>query len=657
MPDNLAASLADPPGTAPIRNDGGKTAGVLVVRRLRIDRMPGFPVSGFTLNGLSPGINILHGPNGAGKTTAGRAIQGLFWPDANLKHARVTGDVLIQGQLHTLVLEDGYSRDTAEGRTPGELGAPPADTRDRYRLAFHDLIAGDNADFAEYILRESVGGYDIAAAGRALGFRPEVQRPDKKRNAVKAAQEVYRAALGQQQTLDLRASELRRMEDDLQSLQQTLRQRRRDAERQQRIREYQTLRRDEREAALTLRRFPVSLRRFTGAEREAMDLLDRRENEHRHSLRRWLADRRAARTDRRALGLPPSEDLTRMLTTLRIRAESLGEAAEMQEELDRRLIQAEAREREARRRRDPDLEFSRLDAIDGSAISEMAHYLRRLSAHTGRQSARTAIESWVGTSSVPHTDPDTLRAAEECLAGWLAAPRSAAPAPLLKAACAILGVSALLACGALILAGQQIAWAGVAAAAIAAVLAMRPPGNSEQARSFQERFARLAAKPPGQWTPDLATARLREIRGELAETERGRWMAEQRAVFARQMEAVTAEGDALARDRARLGERFGLILDPEGHGDGALLHAIETLQHWHAVAEDLSEARAAATAQELVCATRLRAVNDSLREAWMEPVETFDEARAACRLLESRVQRRMAADGAARNAGANGWSG
>ena len=42
--------------------------------RLELERLPGLERGGFTLDGLSPGVNVIHGPNGSGKTTTARAI-------------------------------------------------------------------------------------------------------------------------------------------------------------------------------------------------------------------------------------------------------------------------------------------------------------------------------------------------------------------------------------------------------------------------------------------------------------------------------------------------------------------------------------------------------------------------------------------------------
>ena len=123
-------------------------------------------------------------------------------------------------------------------------------------------------------------------------------------------------------------------------------------------------------------------------------------------------------------GISPAADPSTLLAVLQLRTDALEDAVQKQEDLQRLLIQAEAREREARRRRDPALEFEQLDAMGITAIAEMAQYRRRLSSYTGRQSAQDAFESWLGAGECPG-NLDALRAGTECLSAWLAsAPRT-----------------------------------------------------------------------------------------------------------------------------------------------------------------------------------------------------------------------------------------
>ena len=56
----------------------------LTFERLNIRRMPGFDLRGFTLEELSPRVNVVYGPNASGKTTTATALNALLWPEGNV---------------------------------------------------------------------------------------------------------------------------------------------------------------------------------------------------------------------------------------------------------------------------------------------------------------------------------------------------------------------------------------------------------------------------------------------------------------------------------------------------------------------------------------------------------------------------------------------
>lgn len=53
----------------------------LAFEDIHVDRAPGFDSGGLSVDGLSPGINVVHGPNASGKSTLGQSMQWLLWPD------------------------------------------------------------------------------------------------------------------------------------------------------------------------------------------------------------------------------------------------------------------------------------------------------------------------------------------------------------------------------------------------------------------------------------------------------------------------------------------------------------------------------------------------------------------------------------------------
>ena len=143
-----------------------------------IHRVPGFRHGeGFTLSGLSPGINLIHGPNGSGKSTTARVIQELLWPGrTGLERPTVAGQFRDGERVWRVQLDAGHVETTCDGRsgTLPELGPP--ENRHRYQLALHELIGADNAEFAKAIADASQGGYDLESAAAVLGFTPRPPR-------------------------------------------------------------------------------------------------------------------------------------------------------------------------------------------------------------------------------------------------------------------------------------------------------------------------------------------------------------------------------------------------------------------------------------------------------------------------------------------------
>ena len=67
--------------------------------KIEIIRAPGFERGGFTVDDLSPGVNVIYGPNASGKTTLTRAMRRLLQPDdREASHETLMSMVEIDGQ-------------------------------------------------------------------------------------------------------------------------------------------------------------------------------------------------------------------------------------------------------------------------------------------------------------------------------------------------------------------------------------------------------------------------------------------------------------------------------------------------------------------------------------------------------------------------------
>src|SRR5690554_4134790 len=142
-----------------------------MLERLEVRRVPGFRRGGFTLEALSPGVNVIYGPNGSGKSTAARAIEKLLWPAETLTpEDELFGRFQLAGETWTAEAEGKRWAWQREGRPADRPAFPGELARRRYHLSLTELLRADDRDFAGQIVRESAGGYDVAGAARRLKF-------------------------------------------------------------------------------------------------------------------------------------------------------------------------------------------------------------------------------------------------------------------------------------------------------------------------------------------------------------------------------------------------------------------------------------------------------------------------------------------------------
>ncbi len=149
----------------------------LAFREVNIIRMPGLTGS-IRLEDLGPGVVIVAGPNASGKTTSSRVMNYLLWPEAaeqdlarfgfKLHHMSLRSKLAIGEEEWSAGYETG-GRIVLRGNTQeSSLPVPPREHQQRYNLALSQLLTGDDRDFAAWIHREAMGGFDPDRAGGDL---------------------------------------------------------------------------------------------------------------------------------------------------------------------------------------------------------------------------------------------------------------------------------------------------------------------------------------------------------------------------------------------------------------------------------------------------------------------------------------------------------
>ena len=172
----------------------------ITVRSINIQTMPGFLNGGFKIDRLASRVNIIYGPNGIGKSTTARAIEEAFW-QGTVETCAIAVQ-LEADQDNWLINQNGLLRTVQRNGQPADFPSiPSAEMRDRYRLAFTDLISAKNTSLAQHIVRELMGGYDIGQAISDLGYHPNIADPRKIKNEYETARRLFEQATDAQRRL------------------------------------------------------------------------------------------------------------------------------------------------------------------------------------------------------------------------------------------------------------------------------------------------------------------------------------------------------------------------------------------------------------------------------------------------------------------------
>lgn len=389
--------------------DASTRRDALRFERLVVRRMPGVEDGGFRLEELSPGLNIVYGPNASGKTTTARAIEALLWPRAAApERASLAGWFRIGDDEWMVEMEAGRTRWQRGGAEASAPPLPPAETRDRYRLTLHELLAAEDRGLAEEILRESAGGYDLARAARTIGAQDSPSRPTREVNALKAARERVHEARK-------RHEELRHEESELASLHRRLEAAeaagRRAAVLELAI-EHADAVAEEADARRALDAFPAAMALLKGDEAERLGAIRKKIEDARRAFAVALHDAEAAEDARAATGLPGEGVPPETLIALRERVAHLTDLRRTLETCERELEKAVAARDEAARQIGV-VGAAGAEGAAGSvgpggaeppgsvALDELADFARDAADLLGRKAAADAELRWLSAGGEP----------------------------------------------------------------------------------------------------------------------------------------------------------------------------------------------------------------------------------------------------------------
>jgi DNA repair exonuclease SbcCD ATPase subunit len=573
----------------------------LAFRTLGVRRMPGITDGGWELAELSPGVNIVWGPNGAGKTTSAAALEHLLWPGATRGARPLAAALVTLGGDEWRVEVDGatarYQRNGDDA--PGFPPLPPPTERDRYRLSLHELLSETDRPLAELILHESAGGFNVAGAADALGFRRTAGRATREREALDHA----RARLA-----ELRDEEARLREDEarLGEIRREEAEHRAGAARRpvlERALERMDATDAERDACEAVERFPAALATLRGDEAERLrDLREALAGVH----DRQRAALREADDARRSLAdadRPFPGDLLPHLAAAQTQLQQLEETARR---LDRELARAREECRAEQAAVAGAVGDDHVAALTLPAVEELLAFARVAEQHRAEVRAADAELAWLA-SDAPGADPDALRRGRDLLAGWLREPADDRVRTL-----------ALAGAGLAAVAGAALGWAVHPAAyllvAVAAVLgflawsARREAGGRERK---EREYERTGLDRPARWAPGEVADLVDRLESRIAEARHQAQRAERAAAARRRRAELDAAAAEIGRERAQLASRIGLAPDAD---EGAVAWLCQRVHRWQVARGAVGQKEA-----ELRAAREQHADAARMLERWLAP--------------------------------------
>ncbi|MFW6039908.1 MAG: hypothetical protein ACOC9N_02395, partial [Gemmatimonadota bacterium] len=510
------------------------------------------------LDELSGGINVVHGPNASGKTTTARALQALIWPSTAPPYALLEGGFTLDGQAWRVDVDAGAARWLRDGDPADSPALPPADALRRYMLPLHDLLKVDDEDFAATIVRESAGGFDVAAAAEALGFRRTTSRPRTERSALEEARRAQRAA-------EMDQERLRRERERLDELEA----RRTEAEAANRRLELWRLAIERLEAARELEaaetavaEFPDGMANVYGDEAERLRGIDAGLEEASEKRRAAERDLETAARRMEAAGLeeaPPGD----LLPSLRAGLAQLERLDREREAAERAVAESDRRAAEELSAIGDAVDAEALERIDDVAFDELSTFAERAQRVGSRVAALEAeLEAVRDRDGSTEEELERLHEARRLLRRWLVTGDGADGERRLRRIAMISSIAAALAGLALGLLHPALFAAALPGAVLFALALNRGPESASRA-GLEKEFRRLKVGGPSRWRRAAVEAALDDLDTRVAEGERAKARAARREHLETELAQAREEMDAVNEERGELAGRLGVAPDSD----------------------------------------------------------------------------------------------
>jgi len=628
------------------RDAANERESTVAINAVTIDRAPGFETAGFTVEGFSPGVNVVYGANAAGKTTLSEAIRWSLWPDEAPASANVRTELTYDGDSRRIELHGGVAEHILDGASADPIPVPSLDGGRRYSLSLHDMLQEetDDGEFASVIQRESTGGFNIDAVRDEFGLTggtTQTTRGITETQEAEAAIERVEKLRREAPDLEAERSRLSRLEDELTSaaaardrvdlLETAIEYRKAQDAYDQRVEEVES--------------FPDELAAFNGDELDRIDTLEDQIEKQKREEQEAATDYRDAAEKLADTELPEDGVNDEDLQTLREHRDDLADAEDDRDRLKREVSEATTERDEIGEKIALDLDDETLGEIETSDLAELRSFVSKVAEVEGKNQVRAAVNEWLDGESEGQSDRGTLESGRNALENWLATPseqatddqQSRGPVVAAVAAGILTALSGVVIALVVNPAGAALTLLGLSLAGYA-VLSARNDDNASQGTArttHAETFRQTGLEEPATWEADAVRDRLADLRERLSSIEVDEQETQKRDELRAQFDIEDVKNE-LETARKRLQER----LDTEVDDDIELAVTVERVERWQAADETVAGKQAALEQAETQVEQHLEqfctTVEPYSTETHSYEVETSADATAVVESLEQR---------------------
>jgi hypothetical protein len=384
--------------------------------------MPGINRPGFNINELGPGVNIIHGPNAAGKTTVARALNLLLWPDSGpKKQVRLSASFSLGSEKDWVVKLDAGKREFQYRGSPSEgIELPPADHADRYNLPLHELLQEDttNESFAETIVLEMFGGYDIPTAVGELEFNSTPGGIGNAKKAAKKAAKKVKEAKEKLRNLEKEHLYLQKLEDDKQEAEAELRH----ARFLEQVINWYEVKQKYDEALSEFDSFPDAMEAVTGRETEEFERLQNEIDKQEEKIKKSESVIREKEKILENLQFPYDEPVDELVAEMDARCEKIRELERDIEKYEAELEAARECRKEEEKNLAENVDVDSLEGLDRVEYRELADFARRAEKICNELDTLEKFSDILEVEKTDNSSLDLYKKGCNNLETWLASP-------------------------------------------------------------------------------------------------------------------------------------------------------------------------------------------------------------------------------------------